>query len=72
MSLFHYRLGTSVIANPNILSTEEKVGAIEGLSVMARDTQIGISAPGSLAAQAGMKTFDKIQSINKTSMNKVV
>lgn len=61
---------TSVIANPNILSTEEKVGAIEGLGVMARDTQIGISAPGSLAAQAGMKSFDKIQSINEKPVKK--
>ena len=61
---------TSVIANPNILSTEEKVGAIEGLGFMARDTQIGISAPGSLAAQAGMRSFDRIQSVNKKPMKK--
>ena len=61
---------TSVIANPNILSTEDKIGAIEGLSIMARDTQVGISVPGSLASQAGMKSFDKIQSINKTPMKK--
>ena len=61
---------TSVIPNPNILSTEEEVGDIKGLSFVARQTQIGILSPGSIAAQAGMKSFDKIQSINQTPMKK--
>ena len=61
---------TSVIPNPNILSTEEEVGDIKGLTFLARETQIGIVSPGSILAQAGMQSFDRIQSINDMPMQK--
>ncbi len=61
---------TSIIPNPNILSTEEEIGDIKGLTFLARETQVGILSPGSMLAQAGMKSFDKIQSINQTPVKK--
>ena len=61
---------TALIANPNILSTEEKIGSIEGLGIMARSSQVGISRPYSLAAKEGMMTFDEINSINNTPVKK--
>ena len=61
---------TSVISNPNILSTEEEVGDIKGLTFVARETQIGIISPGSMLAQSGLQSFDRIQSINGTVVKK--
>ena len=61
---------TLVIPNPNILSTEEEIGDIKGLSFIARETQIGVLSPGSIVAQAGMKSFDEIQSINQTPVKR--
>lgn len=48
--------------NPNILSTDESIGDIEGLSPSAKASLIGVRA-GSIAAKAGLQTGDLIKSI---------
>lgn len=50
--------------NDNIFSFHSQVGHIDGLSLEARATVIGIPSSKSPAARAGMKTLDVISSIN--------
>jgi regulator of sigma E protease len=50
-------------ANPNILSTKEFVGDIDGLSFLSAAPVVGIRY-GSVAHKAGLKTGDLIVSIN--------
>lgn len=50
--------GFSVYGEP------KKVGTIDGLVASARNTQVGISNPQSLAGKAGLKTGDEIFSMN--------
>jgi regulator of sigma E protease len=49
--------------NPNVLSTEDSIGDIEGLSTIARATVVGVRN-GSIAANAGLQTGDVIKSVN--------
>ncbi len=49
--------------NPNILTTEETVGEIEGINIFARGTFIGVDATSPLY-QAGLRTGDRLMSIN--------
>ena len=55
---------TEVIDNPNIISNDEKVGHIEGLSPLAESVQVAVK-PGSLADKAGIQDLDQIVSINE-------
>lgn len=50
-------------ANPNVLSTDEVVGDIEGLSPMSKAALIGVK-PGSPLAALGLKTGDRVTAIN--------
>ncbi len=50
--------------NENILSTQAKVGRIEGLGVESLSSLVGVPDPSSRAALAGIKTFDMIVGIN--------
>lgn len=49
--------------NPNILSTDESIGDIEGLSTTAKASLVGVRA-GSVAAKAGLQTGDLIKTID--------
>jgi regulator of sigma E protease len=51
-----------LVPNPNVLSTDDSIGDIEGLSTTARASVIGVRS-GSLAAKAGLQTGDLIKSI---------
>ena len=50
--------------NKNVLSWDRHVGEVDGLSYSSRASVIGIPDPQSIAAQAGLKTGDVIQSLN--------
>ena len=53
----------------SIYGEKAQVGDIEGLLPMARSTQIGVSAPRSLAAQSGLKTGDLILEMNQKKVD---
>ncbi len=52
----------SLVNNPNILSTDEKIGDVEGLSSTSKASLVGIRSE-SVAAKAGLQTGDLIKSI---------
>ncbi len=52
-----------LVPNPNVLSTEDSIGDIEGLSTIAKASVVGVRA-GTLADKAGLKTGDLIKSVN--------
>lgn len=54
-----------LVANPNILSAQDKVGDIPGLSTMAKASVIGVKN-NSLADKAGLKTGDVIKTVAGT------
>ncbi|MDE0119526.1 MAG: RIP metalloprotease RseP [Bdellovibrionales bacterium] len=47
----------------------EKGGVIDGLSFSASAAVVGVSNPNSPAGQAGLKTFDKVMSVNGKKVN---
>lgn len=49
--------------NSNILSTQQKVGEITGLSTFSEVSVVGISDSNAIAAKAGLRTFDIVQKI---------
>ncbi len=49
--------------NPNILSTDDSIGDIEGLSTTSKASVIGVRS-GSVAAKAGLQTGDIIKTIS--------
>ncbi|PIS11879.1 MAG: RIP metalloprotease RseP [Bdellovibrio sp. CG10_big_fil_rev_8_21_14_0_10_47_8] len=51
-----------LISNPNLLSLQESIGDIDGLSTNSKATVVGVK-PQSVAAQAGLRTGDFIKSI---------
>lgn len=53
--------------NPNILSLESSIGDIDGLTFLSMASVVGVRA-GSLAEQAGLKTGDRIVSVNGTEV----
>lgn len=63
---------TSLIDNPDILSTEaqSRIGDIKGLDVLSKIPQIGVPSKDSLAGRAGLQTFDEIIAINQTPIDK--
>ncbi len=60
---------TDLIENPNILSSVEKVGNIEGLDYISEGTRIGV-LHNSTAAKAGLKSFDDIILINSNRVER--
>ena len=59
-----------VVANKNVLSWDERVGEIEGLSYSSRASAIGVSDPRSIAGKAGLRTGDVIASVNGAKVDK--
>lgn len=55
---------TELVDNPDVISSIEKVGSIEGLQLLAYNTKIGISNSESLASKSGLVNNDNIVSIN--------
>lgn len=51
------------VANPNIFSSESKIGSIEGLQPYAKGSTIAV-VPGTPAYNAGLRTGDEITAIN--------
>jgi len=57
-------------ANKTVLSWDRQVGEVDGLNYVSRAAVIGIRDPNSLAAKAGLKTGDIIQSVNGEKLTK--
>lgn len=51
-----------LVVNPNVLSTDEKVGDIEGLAMTSKASLVGVRAE-SIASKAGLQTGDLIKSV---------
>jgi regulator of sigma E protease len=51
-----------LIANQNVLSTDEKIGDVEGLGISSKASLIGVRSD-SVAAKAGLKTGDLVKSV---------
>jgi regulator of sigma E protease len=51
-----------LVANSNVLSMDDKIGDIEGLSISSKASLVGIRAD-SVAAKAGLQTGDLIKSV---------
>jgi regulator of sigma E protease len=51
-----------LIANQNVLSTDDKIGDVEGLGVSSKASLIGVRSD-SVAAKAGLKTGDLVKSV---------
>ena len=56
-------LKISSVKNPNIFSSESTIGAIEGISALAKSSQVAV-IKGSVAEQLGFKTGDEVTLIN--------
>ena len=56
-------LKISSVKNPNIFSSESTIGSIEGISALAKSSQIAV-IKGSVAEQVGFKTGDEVTLIN--------
>ncbi len=54
---------TSLVENPNILSSKEMVGDIEGLGFTAKLAKVGVTS-NSIADQAGLRSLDRVAAIN--------
>ncbi len=54
--------------NPNILTTDDTVGEIDGINVFARGTFIGVDTNSPLY-QVGLRTGDRLTSINGQKVN---
>lgn len=58
------------VENKNVMSWADEVGAIEGISLSARSSIIGVEDPKSPAGAAGVKPGDMIVSINGQKIDK--
>ncbi len=58
------------IENKNVMSWADEVGAIEGVSLSARSSIIGVESPKSAAGVAGVKPGDMIVAINGQKIDK--
>lgn len=54
---------TKIIKNPNILSSVDFVGSIEGMGLMPLASAIGVSSPESFAYRSGLRTGDIVLGI---------
>ena len=59
-----------LVVNKNVLSWDRHIGEVDGLTPSSRASVIGIRDPQSLAARAGLKTGDIIQSVNGEKVSK--
>ena len=50
--------------NKNVLSWDRQVGEVDGLTYSSRATVVGVRDANSVAARAGLKTGDIVQSVN--------
>lgn len=55
---------TELIQNPNVLSSDDEVGDIEGLSYLFRASAVAVQTDSSLAAKSGIKSGDHIVAVN--------
>ena len=51
-----------LVPNPNVLSSVDRIGDIEGLSITAKASVVGVRS-GSLAEKAGLRTGDLVKSV---------
>ena len=58
------------VSNKNILSWDDKVGEVTGLSFFSRMSFIGVSAEKSIAYQAGLRTGDLVVEIQGQKIDK--
>ncbi len=58
------------VENKNVMSWADEVGAIEGVSLSARSSIIGVESPKSPAGVAGIKPGDMIVSVNDQKIDK--
>lgn len=56
-------LKISSVKNPNIFSSESTIGSIDGISALAKSSQVAV-IKGSVAEQVGFKTGDEVTMIN--------
>lgn len=63
---------TSVVSNPNILSSQEQVSDIEGLTYLFRSTAVAVVTRESLAGRAGFQTGDRIINVEGQAVTKWV
>ena len=59
-------------ANENLLYPAKTIGRIEGFTFASKGTRIGISSWDSPAFQAGLRTFDEIQSLQPQFVDKAL
>jgi regulator of sigma E protease len=57
-----------LVPNPNPISTEDLVGAVDGLTNSSRAAVVGV-LPGSLGEKLGLKTGDRILTVNGKDVN---
>ena len=57
------------IKSDKLSELKKFVGEIEGLSIVSTSAHIGISSHRSIAYRNGLRTFDEIKKINKTSID---
>lgn len=62
-----FRAPTTMLENPNILSTKTQIPQIEGLTMYSSSTHISF-VEDTIWADAGLKPLDKIESINGTPL----
>lgn len=62
-STSEFQATPTLVKNPNILSTKQFVGSIEGLETMSIDSTVGVQQD-SLAYKVGLRTGDRITRIN--------
>lgn len=60
---------TSLVKNPNVLSSKEMIGGIGGLDFMAKLAKVGV-AHGSIADRAGLKSLDQVVAINSVPIER--
>ncbi len=63
------KLAVSSLKNPNIFSSEEFIGTIEGLSSVAKSAVVGVIS-GSAAYKLGFRTGDEITQINSDKIDR--
>ena len=63
------KLAVSSLKNPNIFSSEEFIGTIEGLSSVAKSAVVGVVS-GSTAYKLGFRTGDEITQINSDKIDR--
>lgn len=58
------------IPNKNVLSLDEHVGDVEGLSPLSVASVVGVASTKSMAAQLGLQTFDELTAIGDQAVSR--